>query len=273
MSERLFSIRDAWVRTSIAITAGIALVAALVGFFVLPPIQQGTNIAGLWDSFCSAAGLISTPATQTAVQTGYRTTGVEVTPQMLTSPSSEAIGRGATFALRCTMCHGARGLSEANSPNLAGQYPAVIYKQLLDFKSGARTSVVMEPLVATLSDQDMRELAAYYAYLPPLPPYHPPGAGPSPLIVLVGAPMRNIPPCGSCHGGLSNKTGSAWLEGQPEAYLRAQLVAFASGTRHNDISGQMRNVARNMTRAEIDAAARYYASQFGEGAAETRSVP
>ena len=73
--------------------------------------------------------------------------------------------------------------------------------------------------------------------------------------------MRNIAPCGSCHGGLDNKTGSAWLDGQPANYIKAQLQAFAAGTRRNDISEQMRNVARHMSPAEIDAAARYYASQ------------
>jgi cytochrome c553 len=73
--------------------------------------------------------------------------------------------------------------------------------------------------------------------------------------------MRNIAPCGSCHGGLDNKAGSPWLEGQPEAYIRAQIEAFANGTRHNDISQQMRNIARQMTPEEIEAAAKYYSSQ------------
>jgi cytochrome c553 len=180
---------------------------------------------------------------------------------MLGHASAESIGRGATLALRCTMCHGARGLSEANTPNLAGQYAPVIYKQLQDYRSGARASAVMAPLVANLSDQDLRDLAAYYAYLPRLPSYHPVGQGPAPPIVMNGAPMRNIPPCGACHGEVANKIGSAWLEGQPAVYLEAQLRAFASGARRNDISGQMRNVARRMTPAEISAAARYYASE------------
>jgi len=65
--------------------------------------------------------------------------------------------------------------------------------------------------------------------------------------------------CASCHGGIDHKAGSPWLEGMPAAYTRAQLQAFANGTRHNDISEQMRNVARNMTPGEIDAAAAYYA--------------
>ena len=73
--------------------------------------------------------------------------------------------------------------------------------------------------------------------------------------------MRGIAPCGSCHGSLDNKTGSPWLEGQSEAYMKAQLQAFASSERRNDISQQMRNIARGLTPQEIEAAAAYYASQ------------
>ena len=62
--------------------------------------------------------------------------------------------------------------------------------------------------------------------------------------MINGAPLRGIAPCGSCHGSLDNKAGSPWLEGQPAAYMKAQLQAFASGARRNDISQQMRNIAR-----------------------------
>jgi cytochrome c553 len=107
----------------------------------------------------------------------------------------------------------------------------------------------------------MLDLAAYYAYLPRLPAYHPNQITPAPRIVVNGAPMRNVAPCGSCHGGLDNKAGSPWLEGQSAVYMKSQLQAFASGARRNDISGQMRNIARQMTPDEMDQAARYYASQ------------
>ena len=119
----------------------------------------------------------------------------------------------------------------------------------------------MSPRVVTLSDQDLRDVAAYYAYLPALRPYHPASAGPTPRIVLNGAPMRNIPPCATCHGTVGYKPGSEWLEGESATYLRSQLAAFASGERHNDISQQMRNVARHMTPSEIEEAAAYYSSQ------------
>ncbi len=252
-------LRDRWVVTSVAVTAGVTVVAILAGFAWLPFQQPGEQFRGLWDAICSAAGLVHTaPASQSVVQASYPTTQVEIIPGMLRDASAESIGRGATLALRCTMCHGARGLSQADTPNLAGQYPGAIYKELADFKSGARNSAIMMPLVADLSDRDMRDLAAYYAYLPRV---HDERAsdGAAPQIVAEGAPMRNIAPCGACHGELASKVGASWLEGQPVTYLRAQLDAFANGTRRNDIDQQMRNVARGMTPDEITAASRYYA--------------
>ncbi len=261
-TEPLFSLRNRWFTTSVAVTGGIAIVAALVGFIWLPMLQTSARFQGVWDAICSAAGVRRTaPATEPVVEATHRTTTVMITPHMLQDASAETVGHGGTLALRCTMCHGARGVSDAQSPNLSGQYPSVIYKQLADFKSGARPSAVMGPLVANLSDYDMRDLSVFYASLPKIYIGHSESAGPQPQVVLDGAPMRNIAPCGACHGGIDTKVGAAWLEGQPAAYLQAQLTAFASGARRNDISGQMRNVARNMTPAEITAAVRYYANQ------------
>ena len=258
--DRIASLRNPWFTASVGITAAIAIVAALVGFAWLPLEQQGERFRGVWDAICSAAGLVrNVPAATQIVRADYPTTRVEIIPQMLQGASAEAIGRGATLALRCTMCHGARGLSQADSPNLAGQHPVAIYKQLVDFKTGARISAVMAPLMANLSDADMRDLAAYYAYLPR--PSDPPSGEAPPRIVANGAPMRGVAPCGACHGDLESKAGAGWLGGQPAVYLRAQLEAFATGARRNDISEQMRNVARRMTPEEIDAASRFYAER------------
>jgi cytochrome c553 len=121
----------------------------------------------------------------------------------------------------------------------------------------------MTPFAVALSEQEMIDVAAYYRFLPRLPAYHP-DHKPAPRIVESGAPMRNIAPCGACHGALDQKPGSPWLEGQPAAYIKSQLQAFAAGRRHNDISEQMRNIARQMTPEEIDAAAQYYGSQAPE---------
>ncbi len=258
--ERIAFLRSRWFTVSVGITAAVAIAGALVGFAWLPLEQPGVHFRGIWDQICSAAGLVyARPAEEPVVRADYPTTRVEVIPQMLRDASAESIGRGATLALRCTMCHGARGLSQAETPNLAGQYPVTIYKQLMDFKTGARVSAVMGLLVADLSDSDMRDLAAYYAYLPRVPTDH--AVGEPPQIVASGAPMRGIAPCGACHGDLGSKAGAAWLEGQPAVYLRTQLEAFASRVRRNDIGEQMRNVAHGMTTEEINAASRFYAER------------
>ncbi len=259
-SERIVSLRNRWFTYSVGLTAGLAIVSIAVGFIWLPSKQAGGRLLGVWYTICGAAGIVRVPPIhEQVVQPTYATTTVEIVPRMLSHPSAESIGRGATLALRCTMCHGARGLSMADTPNLAGQYPAVIYKELVDFKTGARTSAIMQPLAADLSDADMRDLAAYYAYLP-RQPVDRSSQGETPRIISDGAPMRNIPPCGACHGELSVTTGAPWVEGQPAVYLRAQLGGFASGARHNDIDEQMRNVARGMTQQEIDSASRYFAN-------------
>jgi cytochrome c553 len=130
---------------------------------------------------------------------------------------------------------------------------------LRDFQSRRRGSEIMAPHARNLSDQDMRDLAAYYAYLPRMrPPASLIEQLKAPRIVQIGAPMRNIAPCASCHGDSDLKTATPLLEGEPEAYIRAQLKAFADGSRKNDIHGQMRNIARQMTPEEIEIVARYY---------------
>jgi cytochrome c553 len=259
--ERLFSFRNRWFTVTVGGTIALAVFSAAVGFIWLPSAQKDQPFQGIWNAICSAAGVpqqwlrVSSATPVPLVQTS----AVVMTPQLLAESSGTSVGRGATLALRCTMCHGVRGMSDANTPNLAGQYSSVIYKQLLDFQSGARRNAVMSPMAVNLSDQDMRDLSAYYADLP-RPVALRTGVSPSaPAIVADGAPMRNISSCASCHGAIDHKAGSPWLEGMPAAYSKAQLEAFANGTRHNDISQQMRNVARNMTPGEIDAAAEYYA--------------
>ncbi|CAG4894523.1 c-type cytochrome [Paraburkholderia saeva] len=258
--ERLFSLSNPWFRTSVGATIVLVVCGVLIGFVWLPSAQKDAPFQGIWNAICSAAGVPQKwLAGGEPVESKVRTSTAEITPQLLAHSSAASIGRGATLAMRCTMCHGERGMSEANSPNLAGQYAVVIYKQLLDFQSGARTNAVMSPMVRTLSDQEMRDLAAYYASLP-----RPMLAGtkpnpPMPEIVAHGSPMRNIVSCTACHGDIDNKAGTPWLEGMPAAYVRMQLQAFATGARHNDINEQMRNVARQMTQEEMDAAAAYYA--------------
>ena len=262
MSEQpLFSFRNPWFSASVGVTAGIAVLAAFAGLIWLPLAQPDLKLSGIWDAICSAAGVPRASSQAGSVQADFKTSDVVMTSEMLTRPSQVSIGRGATLAQRCAICHGPQGVSDANSPNLAGQFAAVTYKELNDFKTGARVNVIMTPFAVNMTNQDMLDVAAYYSYLPRVPSSHADAKIPAPPIVTTGAPMRNIAPCGSCHGDIDTKAGSPWLGGQSAVYIKAQLHAFASGTRRNDISQQMRNIARQMTAEEIDQVAHYYEAQ------------
>jgi len=257
----IFSLKNPWLLGSVAIAAGLVAITAASGLIVLPYAQTATSISSIWDVICSAAGVPKKEGAANPVLPAFKISDVIVTSTTLSRSNQESVQRGATLAQQCATCHGPVGVSSTDFPNLAGQYAAVIYKELRDFKSGARVSAVMTPSAQPLSEQDMVDLAAYYSSLPRLPAYHPEQRMPAPRVVVNGSPLRNIAPCGACHGSLDHKAGSPSLDGQPEAYIKAQLQDFKSGTRHNDVGQQMRNVARSMTTTEIDEAAKYYSSR------------
>ena len=121
-TERLFSLRNRWFTVSVGLTAGVAIVSFLIGFVWLPSVQTDSQFAGIWNAICSAAGVPQQWLVSTPVTSRVKTSEVVVTPTMMAHPDALSIGRGATLALRCTMCHGPQGISQANSPNLAGQY-------------------------------------------------------------------------------------------------------------------------------------------------------
>ncbi|MGA1805472.1 c-type cytochrome [Rhizobium sp. HT1-10] len=261
MSEdRLFSFANRWFTTSVGATVAIFLASVMMGFVLLPYAEPDSRLGTLWDQICNAAGFPVRRSATAIVSPSFTVSTAKFDIAALSQPPASSIGRGATLAQKCAICHGPTGISRADSPNLAGQYAVAIYKQLQDFKTGARVNATMSPFTAGMGEQDMHDLAAYYAYLPRLPEQQPADGAPAPRIVVSGAPMRGIAPCGSCHGDIENKMGTPWIGGQPAAYIAAQLEALASGSRRNDNSQQMRNIARGMTPEEIAEAARYYAS-------------
>ncbi len=252
-----------WVKWSVTGLIAITAVSMVIGFVWLPSQHKDFTAQGLWLAICRAAGLPDRWAGQEESKT-IRSTLV-VLDRGMAGKGQEAIGRGATLALRCTMCHGAHGLGEANAPNLSGQYPEVIVKQLVDYRNGDRINTVMQALATTLSERDIADLAAYFTSLPK--PRNTPVTDMStvPALVKVGAPLRNVAPCASCHGGMDQKLGAPWLEGMPKEYLLLQLTQFADGTRHNDSLAQMRNMARALSKKEIEDVSEFYA-RSGEGA-------
>jgi cytochrome c553 len=231
----------------------------LIGFVWLPSVHRDFTLEGLWASLCRAAGMPTEWTDQATSESKGSSTQVVLVPSMGRFVSREAVGRGATLALNCTMCHGVKGMSLSNSPNLAGQYPEVVIKQLQDYRHGQRRSAIMEAIAQTLSDQDIQDLAAYYAYLPKARTAPTTYDEKLPALVRVGDPLRNIAPCISCHGQVDQKLGTPWLEGMPKQYLVDQLNAFITERRRNDAGAQMRNMARAMTPKEVDEVATFYA--------------
>ena len=249
-----------YVTWSVASLVVLTLVCLLVGFVWLPSVHADYTAQGIWAAICRAAGVPTTWTEQASPAKGAVSTTVVLAGAATERQSPEAAGRGGTLALQqCTMCHGAQGITVADIPNLAGQYPDVVFKQLADYKSGHRRSSIMEALARNLSDQDMQDLAAYYSGLTKPRLEGPLHERPAPPLVRVGDPVRNIAPCASCHGGMDRKLGTPWLEGMPKKYLADQLAAFASGARGNDALAQMRNVVRSMTKQEMDEVADFYA--------------
>ncbi|HEY3597218.1 MAG TPA: c-type cytochrome [Paraburkholderia sp.] len=262
--ERVFSFRNRWFTASVGYTLAIAVVAGLIGFIWLPSKHSDYTQGGLWATICRAAGAPSSWYSEMSNVAGAAPSEVVVLPPLHRAQADAiSIGRGATLAQNCSMCHGVQGAIQVSAPALAGQYADVIYKELRDYQSGQRPNSIMPPIIARLGDRDLHDLAAYYASLPRPGPAEPSQTEDSGIrkLVMEGDPMRNIAPCAACHGERDRKGAAPWLGGQSSVYLAGQLQRFASGERRNDINEQMRNVARNMTPEEIDGVAKYYAAR------------
>ncbi|WGS50352.1 c-type cytochrome [Paraburkholderia sp. D15] len=264
--ERVFSLRNPWFTLSVGGTLAIAAVSILIGFIWLPSASNAFGDRSLWATICSAAGAPSSWYAGPNIAGPAPSEVVVLPPLRRAKADADSIGRGATIATQnCSMCHGVQGPAQVTAPALSGQYAEVVYKELRDFQTGMRQSAVMQAIIASRSERDLHDLAAYYASLPkpPAAELMPPGSQPDANAVklaMQGDPQRNIAPCAACHGQLDRKGAAPWLGGQSSVYLVTQLQAFASGARHNDINEQMRNVARQMTPQEIDGVAKYYAT-------------
>ena len=169
----------------------------------------------------------------------------------------------------CAACHAADGNSAiAANPKLAGQIPEYLHKQLVNFKpeggkKAERESAVMAGMVASLSNGDMRNVAAYYASQK----LRPAAAGSKELAAQGqklwrgGNAANGVPACAGCHGpdGAGIPSQFPRLSGQFAEYLEAQLKLFRASGRANDPNGMMRGVAARMSDQEIRAVAEYAA--------------
>ena len=161
-------------------------------------------------------------------------------------------------------CHLPDGSSAAPTiPRMAGQSYFAIYKQLHDFRSGARTNEIMSAQVVGLDDKSIADVAVYYGHLERgASDLENPSFVPSEVenLVVNGDVARGLPPCIACHGaGVGGPIEVPTLTDQHQDYLQAQLEAFSNGQRHNDIYHRMRGVASRLTQREMTLLAIYYA--------------
>ena len=168
----------------------------------------------------------------------------------------------ASFAGACAACHGADGNSGTPlNPILAQQHPQYLVKQLQEFKSGKRANAVMSGMAATLSDEDMKNVA-YWLHSKAAKP----GFAKDKELVALGERIyrggiadRQVAACAGCHSpnGAGIPAQYPRLGGQHADYLSAQLTGFRDGLRKNNL--QMSQVAAKLNDREIKAVSDYIA--------------
>ncbi len=181
--------------------------------------------------------------------------------------SAHAVGSasaGQGKAAVCSACHGMDGNSVMPLwPSLAGQHEQFISKQLMDFKSGARKDDTMTAMAAPLSDQDVADLAAWYAsQKATIGSANAEKAAPGEQLYRAGDAGKGLAACMACHGpnGAGNPAAKfPALGGQHAAYTAKTLKDFRDGKRSNDPANMMRDVAAKMSDAQIEAVAEYIA--------------
>jgi cytochrome c553 len=187
---------------------------------------------------------------------------------VLAQGSAEA---GAAKAATCVACHGLNGNSlNPEWPSLAGQNAAYIVAQTKLFRANKRLNPNMNPQVAALTDEDIADIAAYYAAQTPTgleadPSYWKAGE----KLYRAGDAARQIPACKACHGPVGRGNPSAGypaLRAQHSVYSVKQLTDYASLNRYRDAEGKtethgnsqmMVDIAKRLTAEDIRNLASY----------------
>lgn len=165
---------------------------------------------------------------------------------------------------RCALCHGVEGESaSAIYPRLAAQHPDYLVKQLGDFRDGRRKSETMNEMAKDLTDESIRELAAWFASRPPATRriLDADLAAVGRYVFHKGNPYSGVAACASCHGEKGHGTQLLpRLAGQHPNYLVTQLKDFGKRERTND-NAVMHSIASKLTELEMHAVAIYLGGQ------------
>ena len=173
------------------------------------------------------------------------------------------LAKGQAIATQvCAACHTADGSRGSPAyPILQGQHPEYLAKQLAEFKAGKRENAIMKGFASALSDEDMKNVAAFYSSKQAKP-----GAAKNKDLVVLGEKIyrggiadRKVPACAGCHSpsGAGMPAQYPRLSGQHADYTAVQLTAFRDGIRKNN--AVMTGVAAKMNDREIKAVSDYIA--------------
>ena len=188
----------------------------------------------------------------------------------ITSFSAWALGdakAGQEKSQVCQGCHGADGNSYGPEwPNLAQQHPSYLIKQIQNFQEKKRINETMNGMVVGLSEQDIKDIAAYFSSQK----LQPQSLETEAEIIKTGRKIfkggnrySGVPACAGCHGPNGVGNGPAafpHLAGQKPTYIEKTLKDFRAGVRANDPNEIMRNIAGKLTDNEIAAVAAYVAT-------------
>lgn len=170
---------------------------------------------------------------------------------------------GAEKASTCAACHGKDGNSvNPQWPSLAGQNESYLIAALQAFRDGSRSDILMGAQAASLSEQDMADLSAYFAAQTPARRTADPDlAEAGARLYRGGNKEAGISACIACHGPTGQGNAPAAypaLAGQHAAYTTKQLNDYKSGARTSDGDSQiMRNITARLNQDEIEAVAAY----------------
>ncbi|MDR3352754.1 MAG: cytochrome c4 [Zoogloeaceae bacterium] len=177
--------------------------------------------------------------------------------------------KGKVFAETiCVACHGVDGTSPlANFPHIAGQSPEYLKKQFEHFKKGLRTEPQMTAMAATVPDEEVANVAAWFAQQQIKTPATPAPDKSAEVIARgqklwrAGDLAKGIPACAACHGASGHGLPVQYprLAGQFPEYIELQLKNFRNEIRTNDPEGMMQAIAAKLSDKEIEAVSHYAA--------------
>jgi cytochrome c553 len=200
-----------------------------------------------------------------ALACGLPATALAQTPDFEAGRAVVVGGKDASIT-PCFMCHGLDGVGDFAGafPRVTDQAAFYMYKQLIDYASGARPNDVMAPIAREMTEPQMANVAFYYSVLD-APYARRPEVAPEVLargrkIAEDGLPETGVQACNLCHGedAAGNPPLFPYLAGQYAPYTELQMQLFKSGARANDPLAVMRDIARDLSDDDIRALAMYF---------------